>query len=65
MGKPFTYAKNRTDMYELLQEYGNEKQAIIWEGKLDKSYEDYQFSRQNPNTKLYLLVRQLNEMKRD
>jgi hypothetical protein len=63
MGKPFQYEKNRTDMYDLLQQFGDEQQAIIRAEKPDQSYEDHRYSKQNPNTRLYLLIRQLNEMK--
>jgi hypothetical protein len=60
---PFKYAKNRIDMYDVLQKYGNEDQAIKWAKILDAQYEDFEFAKHNPNTKLYKLVGQLNEFK--
>lgn len=64
MGQSFKYAKNRADMYDILQKYGNEEQAIKWAELLDRGYEDRKFSAQNPNTKLYILVGQLNKLKK-
>ncbi|MBP8239898.1 MAG: RloB domain-containing protein [Saprospiraceae bacterium] len=62
MGKKFKYTKNRPDMYRLLQQYGNEEQAIKWAGKLDESYTSAKYSTHNPCTKVYLLVEQLNQL---
>ena len=63
IGLPFKYAKNRADMYDILQKYGNEKQAIEWAKTLDSQYDDFRFYTHNPNTKLYILVSQLNRLK--
>jgi RloB-like protein len=63
IGLPFKYAKNRADMYDILQKYGNEEQAIEWAKLLDNQYVDFRFSTHNPNTKLYILVGQLNKLK--
>jgi hypothetical protein len=63
IGQPFKYAKNRADMYDILQRYGNEEQAIEWARSLDHGYVDFKYSTHNPNTKLYLLISQLNKLK--
>lgn len=63
MKVPFKYAKNRADMYGILQQYGNENQAIKWAKALDAQYQDFEFAKQNPNTKLYQLISLLNEFK--
>jgi len=63
IGQPFKYAKNRADMYDILQRYGNEEQAIEWARSLDRQYVDFKYSTHNPNTKLYLLISQLNKLK--
>lgn len=63
IGLPFKYAKNRADMYDILQKHGNEKQAIEWAKILDSQYDDFRFYTHNPNTKLYILVSQLNRLK--
>lgn len=63
IGRPFKYAKNRIDMYDILREYGNEEQAIEWAKSLDSQYVDFKFHTHNPNTKLYILICQLNELK--
>lgn len=62
-GKPFTYAKNRPDMYNILHEFGNEAQAILWAEQLEGNYEDYEFANHNPCTKVHKLVIELNKLK--
>lgn len=62
-GLPFKYAKNRADMYDILQKYGNEERAIEWAKSLDSQYGDLRYATHNPNTKLYVLVSQLNKLK--
>ncbi len=64
IGLPFKYSKNRVDMYDILQKYGNEEQAIEWAKSLDSQYVDHRFYTHNPNTKLYILVSQLNKLKK-
>ena len=56
-GKSFKYEKNLPDMYDILQEFGNEKQAILWAEKLEKGYQDKQFSTHNPCTKVHHLIK--------
>lgn len=63
MGEPFQYRKNRRDMYEILQKYGDEKQAINWAQKLDQQHEDFEFAQHNPCTKVYKLIIELNQLK--
>ncbi|MEY4902240.1 MAG: hypothetical protein RLZZ292_55 [Bacteroidota bacterium] len=62
-GMPFKYAKNRPDMYQILQEFGDEKQAILWAQQLEMKYEDYEFASHNPCTKVHNLVQELNQLK--
>ena len=63
MGKPYSYQKNSTDMYQVLQEYGNEAQAIKWAESLEKLYHDKEFATHNPCTMVHKLVAKLNELK--
>jgi len=63
IGQPFIYVKNRMDMYDILQKFGNEGQAIEWAKSLDGRYTDFRFHTHNPNTKLYMLISQLNKLK--
>lgn len=63
MDKPFSYQKNSADMYQLLQEYGNETQAIKWAESLEKLYDDKEFATHNPCTKVHQLVTLLNALK--
>jgi hypothetical protein len=62
MGQPFTYRKNREDMYEILNQYGDEQQAVRWSKILDEQYHDKKFSTHNPRTKVYLLIQELNKL---
>lgn len=63
IGQPFIYVKNRMDMYDILQKFGNEGQAIEWAKSLDGRYTDFRFHTHNPSTKLYMLISQLNKLK--
>ncbi|MFM2268028.1 MAG: hypothetical protein RL757_1469, partial [Bacteroidota bacterium] len=65
MGKPYVYQKNSIDMYQILQKYGNEAQAIKWAESLEKLYDDKEFATHNPCTKVHKLVLALKELKRD
>ena len=64
MGKPYSYQKNSTDMYQILQQYGNEEQAIKWAESLEKLYHDKEFAKHNPCTRVHKLVSKLNELKK-
>jgi hypothetical protein len=57
--KPFTYKKNATDMYELLNKYGNQEQAIEWAKSLSQQYNDEKFAEHNPETRVFELVEEL------
>ncbi|GHV50739.1 hypothetical protein FACS1894181_11680 [Bacteroidia bacterium] len=57
--KPFKYEKNDPNMYDVLQEYGKQGQAINWAEQLRGQYNDEKFAAQNPRTQVYELVRQL------
>jgi len=57
--KPFKYAKNATDTYDILQKYGNQKQAIEWAQQLTLQYTNERFATHNPRTQVYKLVKQL------
>ncbi len=63
MGKPFKYEKNRTDLYQILREYGNEDQAIAWAKLLEQQFHDREFANHNPCTKVHHLVIELNKLK--
>ncbi|MDR2680520.1 MAG: RloB domain-containing protein, partial [Tannerella sp.] len=56
---PFKYKKNATDMYDILQQYGNQEQAIKNAEQLSQQYEDERFATHNPRTQVYDLVKQL------
>lgn len=62
MGKTFIYEKNRPDMYDILQKYGDEAQAIIRAKNQENNFLDDGISpaRQNPCTLVYKLVEALN-----
>jgi RloB-like protein len=61
MGQPFTYQKNRADMYDLLQQYGDEKRAIEWAKQLESHFEgETDYANQNPCTKVHVLINALN-----
>jgi hypothetical protein len=57
--KPFTYRKNATDMYELLNKYGSQKQAIAWAKSLSQKSNDEKFANHNPATRVFELVEEL------
>jgi hypothetical protein len=62
IGKPFKYKKNSKEMYELLQQYGNESQAIEWAKRLEELYDNKDFATHNPCTMVYKLVNRLNSL---
>ena len=57
--KKFVYAKNVTDMYDVLQRFGNQEQAILWAKKLMQQYDGQQYADYNPATTVYQLVEEL------
>ena len=58
----FKYKKNSKEMYSILKNYGNEKQAIKWAKKLERHYQDTNYSNHNPCTRVYDLIERLNEL---
>lgn len=57
--KPYQYAKNATDTYDILQKYGNQEQAIKWAQQLTRQYNNEKYATHNPRTQVYELVKQL------
>ena len=57
--KPFKYAKNATDTYDVLKKYGNQEQAIKNAEELSQKYDNSYFADHNPRTQVYELVKQL------
>ena len=57
--KKFVYAKNATDMYAVLQQFGNQEQAIQRAKKLMQQYDGLQFADYNPATMVFKLVEEL------
>jgi len=55
----FIYAKNSNEMYDILQKYGNQAQAIKNAEKLSQQYDNQDFANQNPRTQVHQLVKQL------
>jgi len=59
-GKSFRYAKNSTEIYDVLQKYGSQKQAIKRAEKLSKQRGNCKrFATHNPRTQVHELVKQL------
>ena len=56
--KGYKYTKNSTEMYALLNLFGNQDFAISNAKKLEKLYNNRSFSKHNPCTKVHLLVLQ-------
>ena len=57
--KPFRYAKNSTDTYDILLKYGNQAQAIKNAEKLSEQFDNHSFANHSPRTQVYELVKQL------
>jgi len=57
--KCFKYHKNAVDMYDILQRFGNQEQAIVRAKKLIQNYKGCQFAEYNPATTVYELVEEL------
>jgi hypothetical protein len=55
----FVYTKNSTEMYDILQKYGNQMQAIKNAERLSLQYDNQRFANHNPRTQVYELVKQL------
>ena len=63
--KPFKYLKNSTEMYSILQKYGNQKQAINWAIAIESQHNGENYSLYNPCTMVYKLVEELNGNSQD
>lgn len=60
MGRPYTYQKNSKDMFALLKEYGDLKQAITWAKQLEAEFAGRtDYANHNPCTKVYELIEKL------
>ncbi len=57
--KNFQYEKNSVEMFEILEKYGNQSQAISWAKQQCESFENEDFATHNPATKVYGLVEQI------
>lgn len=57
---PFKYLKNSTEMYSILQKYGNQAHAIKWAIAIESQHNGENYSLHNPCTKVYKLVKELN-----
>jgi hypothetical protein len=57
--KPFQYAKNSPDMFDILKRFGSQELAIRWATDLDKKITGENFADYNPNTLVYKLVEEL------
>jgi hypothetical protein len=57
--KPFEYAKNSTDTYDILLKYGNQAQAIKNAEKLSELFDNRNYADHNPRTQVHELVKQL------
>lgn len=60
LNRPYTYQKNSEEMFLLLQQHGDMKQAIVWAKKLETVFagrSDY--ANHNPCTKVHELIEKL------
>ena len=58
----FSYSKNHQDMYNLLQQYGNQEQAIRNAQKLEKMYDDERYAEHNPCTMVHKLIQSISRL---
>lgn len=58
---PFKYQKNAQNMYELLQTYGNQKQAIKRAKQLEAHFDNREFATHNPCTTVYKFLEKIND----
>jgi hypothetical protein len=61
MEKPFNYQKNQVDIYELLQEFGNEELAIRYAKRLYEATKNLTPAEACPSTIIYQLICKLNQ----
>lgn len=57
---PFSYQKNDTKMYSLLEKIGHQDSAVKWAKSLANNITDNQFANYNPQTMVFKLVEELN-----
>ncbi len=60
--KGYKYTKNSTEMYELINTFGNQNFAISNAEKLEKRYADRSYATHNPCTKVHILIKELNRL---
>ena len=60
MPKLFVYEKNSKDMFAILENYGNQQQAIKNAEKLIANHNCSNYAIHNPCTRIHLLVKELN-----
>ncbi len=60
--KEYKYTKNSTEMYELINSFGNQNFAISNAEKLEKLHFDRSYSNHNPCTKVHLLIKELTKL---
>jgi hypothetical protein len=58
-GKRFSYKKNDTNMYSLLNKVGNQEMAIRWAKELNNEMIGEAFANYNPATQVFKLVEEL------
>ncbi|MCK9220735.1 MAG: RloB family protein [Bacteroidales bacterium] len=58
--KGYKYKKNSTETYKLLQNVGNQGQAIKWARQLELNFIDHKYDKHNPCTKVHLLIEEIN-----
>lgn len=58
----FKYKKNSKDMYDLLEDIGDQNFAIENAEKLDRLYNDNKFADHNPRTKVHVLIKELSKL---
>ena len=55
----FKYAKNSTEMYDILHKCGNQTKAIANAKKLSQQHHNQNYASHNPRTQVYELVKWL------
>jgi RloB-like protein len=55
----FKYKKNALDMFDVLNQYGNQEQAIKWARDLNNNFMGEDFANFNPSTQVFKLVEEL------
>jgi hypothetical protein len=58
--RKFVYKKNSTEMYSVLEKFGNQKLAISYAKKLIANHNCNNYANHNPCTRIHFLVEELN-----